>query len=99
MTAISLWACAALLVGVFIYIFYLPSGAEEQHQKTRLEYLQERKEVVYEGLRDLNFDYSAGKHPEADYQAQRALLENEAAEILAEIELLGSMQQSGPTVA
>ena len=32
------------------------SGAE----KTRLAYLRERKEMVYENLRDLNFEYQAG---------------------------------------
>lgn len=84
-------ACAALLVGIFIFVFYVPRTAEEQHQKTRLEFLRERKDVVYENLRDLNFENSAGKYPEEDYNAQRALLENEAAEILAEMEVLEAM--------
>jgi len=53
--------------------------------------LRERKDVVYENLRDLNFEHSAGKFQEEDYRAQRALLENEAAEILAEIETLESI--------
>jgi hypothetical protein len=55
-------------------------------QKTRLTYLRERKEVVYENLRDLNFEYKAGKFPETDYLAMRTSLENEAAAVLAEIE-------------
>ena len=83
-----LFGCAALLVGVLAYVFYLPRTAEEQHQKTRLEFLRERKDVVYENLRDLNFEYSAGKHPEEDYLTQRGILENEAAEIMAEMEAL-----------
>jgi hypothetical protein len=99
MTPLSLLACVALLVGLLFYVFHLPPVTEEQRPKSRLEFLQERKDAVYENLRDLNFEYSAGKHPEADYQAQRALLENEAAEILAEIETLEALQQSGPTTA
>jgi len=92
-------ACAALLIGVFVYVFYIPRKTAEQHQKTRLEFLRERKDVVYENLRDLNFEYSAGKYPEEDYLAQRTLLENEAAEIMAEIETLEAMNEADSTVA
>jgi len=84
-------ACAALLLGIFFYVFSVSRAAEEQHQKTRLEFLRERKDVVYDNLRDLNFENSAGKYPEEDYNAQRTLLENEAAEILAEMEALEAM--------
>ena len=49
-------------------------------------YLLERKEATYENLRDLNFEYKAGKLSEQDYAVQRASLEDEAAAILAEIE-------------
>jgi hypothetical protein len=88
MTAMTLFACAALLVSIFVYVFYPQSKAEEQTQKTRLEFLRERKDAIYENLRDLNFEYRAGKYPEEDYLAQRAGMENEAAQILAEIEFL-----------
>jgi hypothetical protein len=77
-----------LALGVFVFVFYPERRVEEQHEKTRLEYLEERKEVVYENLRDLNFEYRAGKYPEEDYAVQRAALENEAAETLSEIDLL-----------
>ena len=53
--------------------------------KTRLIYLRERKEAVYDNLRDLNFEYKAGKFPDSDYQEMKASLEEEAAAILAEI--------------
>ncbi len=41
--------------------------------------------MLYDNLRDLNFEYRAGKYPEEDYVAQRAALENEAAGVVAEI--------------
>ena len=88
-------ACATLLIGIFIYVFYVPRTAEEQHQKSRLEYLRERRDVVYENLRDLNFEYSAGKYPEEDYLTQRTSLENEAAEVLAEMETLEAPHAGG----
>ena len=75
------------------YIFY-PEGREESSpEKTRLVYLRERKEVVYDNLRDLNFEYKAGKFPEADYHAMRTSLEDEAAQVLAEIDLLERQEQ------
>ena len=41
--------------------------------------------MVYENLRDLNFEFKAGKFPDADYQSIKASLEEEAAAVLAEI--------------
>jgi len=83
-------ACALLLIGAFAYVFWPERSVEAQHQKTRLEYLRERREMLYDNLRDLNFEFRAGKYPEEDYVAQRATLENEAAETVAEIDLLES---------
>jgi uncharacterized short protein YbdD (DUF466 family) len=88
MSVVTILACAALLIGVFVYVFYPQSKTEEQTQKTRLEFLRERKDTIYENLRDLNFEYRAGKYPEEDYLAQRAGMENEAAQTLAEIDFL-----------
>lgn len=88
----SIIASAILLIGVFAYVFYPERRVEAQRRKTRLEYLRERREVLYDNLRDLNFERSAGKFPEEDYEAQRTAMENEAAEVLAEIDLLESQQ-------
>ena len=85
-----IFGCAALLIGILIYVFYPQRKTEEQTQKTRLEYLRERKDAIYENLRDLNFEYRAGKYPEEDYLAQRAAMENEATQVLSEIEFLES---------
>jgi hypothetical protein len=74
-----------LAVGLVVYVFAPSAGVASGPQKDRLAYLEERKEVVYENLRDLNFEYKAGKFPEADYQAMRKAMEDEAAGILAEI--------------
>jgi hypothetical protein len=81
-------ACSLLLVGLLAYVFYPERQVEEQHQKTRLEYLLERKDVLYDNLRDLNFEYRAGKYVEEDYMMQQAALESEAADVLAEIDVL-----------
>jgi hypothetical protein len=84
----SLVACVLLLVASMVFVFYPERRVAAQRQKTRLEYLREHQTVLYDNLRDLNFENRAGKYSEEDYAAQRAQLENEAAEVLAEIDLL-----------
>jgi hypothetical protein len=78
-------ACLLVTVGVLVYVFYLPGTLHLGPEKTRLSYLRERKEVVYENLRDLNFEYKAGKLPDADYLSLKSSLEEEAAAVLAEM--------------
>ncbi|MGC9159459.1 MAG: hypothetical protein ACP5FH_10755 [Terracidiphilus sp.] len=77
-----------LLVVLLIYTFWPEHVLASQQEKTRLEYLLERKEQLYENLRDLNFEFRAGKYPEEDFAVQREHLEIEAAKLLAEIEQL-----------
>lgn len=77
--------CLALAVATFFYVFYLPGRLFLGPEKTRAGYLRERKDAVYENLRDLNFEYKAGKVPDADYTSLKSSLQDEAATILAEI--------------
>jgi hypothetical protein len=84
----SLLASIALTIALFAYIFWPERNPFVQADKTRVDYLRERKEAIYENLRDLNFEYLAGKYPEADYNEQRRALEDEAAQTIAEMEAL-----------
>ncbi len=77
-----------LLFALVVYTFWPENGFASHREKTRLDFLLERKDQLYENLRDLNFEYRAGKYPEDDFHAQRALLEAETAELLAEIDHL-----------
>ena len=81
-------ASGIMLLLIFGYVFWPERHVEAQTEKTRLDFLEERRDVVYDNLRDLNFEYRAGKYPEEDYAAQRAALENEAADVLEEIDTL-----------
>jgi hypothetical protein len=81
-------ACSAFAAGSLIFIFWPTRDLETGVHKTRLAYLYERKEVVYENLRDLNFEFKAGKFAQADYDGMRLGMEAEAARLLAEIERL-----------
>ncbi|HET9365889.1 MAG TPA: hypothetical protein VFP71_12840 [Candidatus Angelobacter sp.] len=80
--------CSVFAAGVLIYVFLPSRDTETGKDKTRTAYLYERKEVVYENLRDLNFEFKAGKFTQADYDAMRVGMEAEAARILAEIDAL-----------
>jgi hypothetical protein len=77
--------CLALAVATFFYVFYLPGRLFLGPEKTRAGYLRERKDAVYENLRDLNFEHKAGKVPDADYTSLKSSLQDEAATLLAEI--------------
>src|ERR1700689_3077271 len=91
----SLIAVAILTIALFVYIFWPERNPFVQADKTRVDYLRERKEAIYENLRDLNFEYQAGKYPEADYNEQRRALEDEAAQTIAEMDALTARGMRG----
>jgi hypothetical protein len=84
--------CSLFAAGALIYIFLPSRDTDTGVQKTRVIYLYERKDVVYENLRDLNFEFKSGKFTQADYDGMRLGMEAEAARILAEIEVLESVK-------
>jgi hypothetical protein len=79
---------ALLVIGCFTYILWPQAKVAAPVEKTRLDYLRERKESIYENLRDLNFEFRAGKYPEDDYARQRESLETEAAKVVSEMDTL-----------
>lgn len=81
------FGCLLFMVALMFYIFQ-PTTVHTPEAKTRLSYLYERKEQVYENLRDLNFEYKAGKLGDSDFNSMRDSMEQEAAGVLAEIDQL-----------
>jgi hypothetical protein len=86
----SFLACVVLTLALLAFMFWPERNPFVQADKTRLDYLGERKDAIYENLRDLNFEFLAGKYPEADYAEQRRGLEEEAASVIAEMEGLSA---------
>jgi hypothetical protein len=82
-----IWLVVCLMLGVacVLYVFCLPGRLFVGPATTRSGYLRERKDAIYENLRDLNFEYAAGKVPDADYASLKFSLQDEAATLLAEI--------------
>jgi hypothetical protein len=87
-TDMGMMAGVLLTFGVFVYMFWPEKNPFVQADKTRVDYLRERKDAIYDNLRDLNFEYQAGKYPEQDYLEQRTGLEDEAARVIEEIDAL-----------
>lgn len=85
--AAMLLACLALAAATLIFIFYIePDPADSAPHRSRLDQLLERRDTIYDNLRDLKFEHRAGKYSENDYEEMKRALESEAAGVLAEIE-------------
>jgi hypothetical protein len=88
--AVVLVVAATLLFTLFIRTGDMP--VPEPASPTR--HLEDRKAVIYENLRDLQFEYRVGKLSDTDYQQTKVGLQRELAGVLAEIDRLG-----GPAVS
>ncbi len=90
---IVFFGCIVFTLLLIFYIF-VPVRVESDEEKTRLAYLYERKEVIYENLRDLSFEYKAGKLGDADFEGLRNSMAEDAAAVLAEIDQLEKAENS-----
>ena len=80
-------ACVALTAAVLIFVFLIqPDRGDSAPHRSRLDQLLERRDNVYDNLRDLKFEYRTGKFAEEDYEQMKQTLEAEVALVLAEIE-------------
>ena len=90
-----LGACFALAIAALLFIFYIqPDSSDLAPHRTQLDQLLERRDTIYDNLRDLRFEYRSGKYSEGDFEAMKATLEQEAALLLAEIDRLTESQVS-----
>jgi len=86
---LTLLACAALGAAALMFIFYIqPDPSDSAAHRSRLDQLLERRDAIYDNLRDLKFEYRAGKYSERDYEATKESMEDEAALVLAQIDQL-----------
>jgi hypothetical protein len=96
-------ACVALTAAVLIFVFMIqPDLADSAPHRSHLDQLMERRDIIYDNLRDLKFEYRTGKFAEEDYEQMKQSLEAEAALVLAEIEHVtespGMLPRSDATV-
>ena len=82
-------ACIVLAAATMLFIFYIdPDPSDSAPHRSRLDQLMERRDAVYENLRDLKFEHRAGKFSEKDYEEMKQTLETEAACVLAQMDEL-----------
>jgi hypothetical protein len=82
-------ACAALALATIFFVFNVRLDASDlAPHRTTLDQLMERRNVIYENLRDLRFEFRAGKFSETDYEETKQVLELEAARVLADMDRL-----------
>ena len=102
-TGAILGACFALAAATVLFIFYIqPDASDLAPHRSKLDQLMERRDAIYDNLRDLRFEYRAGKYSEADFEAMKNAMETEAALVLAEIDQVteaGVKQPRGPRTA
>lgn len=92
-----LGACFALAAATMIFIFYIqPDASDLAPHRTKLDQLMERRDSIYDNLRDLRFEFRSGKYAENDFEAMKISLENEAALVLAEIDQVTESQIRRP---
>lgn len=82
-------ACVLLAAAVIVFIFGVRTDASDSApHRTQLDKLMDRRDAIYENLRDLRFEFRAGKLSEADFDEIKASLEIEAARVLADMDRL-----------
>jgi hypothetical protein len=92
-----LGACLALAVAAGLFIFYIqPDASDLAPHRSKLDQMLERRDMIYDNLRDLRFEFRSGKYAENDYEAMKLSLENEAALVLAEIDEITESQVRRP---
>jgi hypothetical protein len=92
-----LGACLTLAIATGLFIFYIqPDASDLAPHRSKLDQLMERRDTLYDNLRDLRFEFRSGKYAENDYEAMKTSLENEAALVLAEIDQITESQVRRP---
>jgi hypothetical protein len=98
-----LGACFALAAATVLFIFYIqPDASDLAPHRSKLDQLMERRDAIYDNLRDLRFEYRAGKYSETDFEVMKNAMETEAALVLAEIDQVteaGVKRPRGPRTA
>jgi hypothetical protein len=98
MSSVDIALACVLLAGAtlfFIFNIHIDSSDYAPH-RTKLDQLLERRDAIYDNLRDLRFEYRAGKYSENDFEEIKQTLEVEAARVLGDMDLLTG---SAPTPA
>jgi len=74
------------LAALFFTLFVREKDVPEPIPVSPIQHLEDRKQAIYDNLRDLQFEYRLGKLSDEDYQQTKQALQKELAGVLAEME-------------
>jgi hypothetical protein len=81
------FAAALVAISAFIYILFVRAkDIPEPIPVSPVQHLEDRKQAIYENLRDLQFEFRLGKLSDEDYAQTKQALQRELATVLAETE-------------
>jgi hypothetical protein len=84
----DLLAGAALTLAALLYVFWFtpePVRVKSRAERER-EYLEDKREVLYENLRDLHLEYRMGKLSDQDYSQMKVRYQAELAALMHEFQ-------------
>lgn len=91
---------AMLTVGAIAFTLLIRSRAiGEEPPESATRHLEERREQVYENLRDLQFEFRTGKLSDGDYQKTKLSLQQELAAVMAQIDAAGAAPEAAASPA
>ncbi|MDQ2841320.1 MAG: hypothetical protein M3Y72_09830 [Acidobacteriota bacterium] len=81
----------AIALAIVIAALYFTLGIRDKDipeliPVSPIQHLDDRKQAIYDNLRDLQFEYRLGKLSDGDYQQNKQALQRELAGVLAERE-------------
>lgn len=86
---------AAVLVFIFRPLFTDQEAIEQaSKQEIKRRQLLENREMIYEAIRELDFDYRMGKVEEDDYKTTRARYQARAVEIMKALDKTNGRAES-----
>jgi hypothetical protein len=84
-----LFVAALLTIGAVVFVFLVRAkDLPKPVPVSPVQHLEERKTRIYEGLRDLQFEYRVGKLSDEDYQKTKLDLQKDLARVMAEIDAI-----------
>ena len=93
----ELAVAVVLLAAVFAFVVGVRvRDLPEPEPVSVTQHLEDRRARIYEGLRDLQFEYRVGKLSDDDYQRTKLDLQNQLAGTLAEIDKLAPKATAAP---
>jgi rRNA maturation endonuclease Nob1 len=92
-----IFVAAAILIAAALALTLIVRQRDlpEPEPPSPTAHLEEKKKVIYEGLRDLQFEYRMNKLSDEDYQQTKLELQRQLAAVLAEMESVLSRDRKG----